>query len=362
MTKATNNRFLRRRFPAGIVSVLFTMLWSCGAPPPEETSTPPESPTEASIAKDSWREIPDMPVALWESGTVVIDDALYLFGGYTMGTKSSKQASVYDPANQTWRQLADLPSAITHINTVLDGRSVWIAGGFKDGYPGKAIDEVWKYDIHSDTYAAGPSLPEPRAGGGLALVGRRLHYIGGLMSDRDTDSADHWVLDLEAATEGSGEWKPAAPMPAARNQFGTVTLGRKIHAIGGQFNHDSRTDRPIAYRRLRSGNGFLDQRPRTAGAAFPCRGQHVRERRPSLHDRRDDGRPGQSKGRSLHPGALGRRRVERAWRAADVLVVAGGRHYRGPARHCRRLPRRQGSAAAHVGARRTLREIEWRHH
>ena len=239
MTKATNNRFLRRRFPAGIVSVLFTMLWSCGAPPPEETSAPPESPTGVSLEKDSWRELPDMPVALWESGTVVIDDVLYTFGGYTMGTKSSKQASVYDPAEKTWRQLTDLPSAITHINTVLDGRSVWIAGGFKDGYPGKAIDEVWRYDIDSDTYAAGPSLPEPRAGGGLALVGRRLHYIGGLMADRDTDSADHWVLDLDAAVEGSGEWKPAAPMPAARNQFGTVTLGGKIHAMGGQFNHDS---------------------------------------------------------------------------------------------------------------------------
>ena len=239
MTTQTTIGLLRRRFRAGFVTVLLTALWSCAGLSPEEPAAPPENTAEASIEKDSWRELPEMPVALWESGTVVIDDALYFFGGYTMGTKSTTRAAVYDPVNKTWKQLADLPSAITHINTVLDGRSVWIAGGFKDGYPGKAIDEVWRYDIDGNTYTAGPSLPEPRAGGGLALVGRGLHYIGGLMSDRDTDSADHWVLDLDAVQEGSGVWKPAAPMPAARNQFGTVTLGGKIYAMGGQFNHDS---------------------------------------------------------------------------------------------------------------------------
>ncbi len=239
MTTLLNNRPLRRRVRAGLLPVVLALFWSCAPPSPEEGSVPPESPQRASLEKDSWRQLPDMPVARWESGTVVIDDTLFCFGGYTMGTKSSKRADVYDPDKKTWKQLADLPSAITHINTVVDGRSVWIAGGFKDGYPGKAIDEVWKYDVDSDTYVAAPSLPEPRAGGGLALVGRRLHYIGGLMSDRDTDSADHWVLDVDAALDGSGEWQPAAPMPAPRNQFGTVTLGGKIHAIGGQFNHDS---------------------------------------------------------------------------------------------------------------------------
>ena len=239
MTTPIDNRLFRRRFRAGFAPAILALLWFCAPPSPEADSTPPQSPNEASLEKNSWRELSDMPVARWESGTVVIDDALYLFGGYTMGTKSSKRADVYDPVKKSWRRLADLPSAITHINAVVDGRSVWIAGGFKDGYPGKAIDEVWKYDVDRDTYVAAPSLPEPRAGGGLALAGRRLHYIGGLMSDRDTDSADHWVLDLDAAFDGSGEWKSAAPMPAPRNQFGTVTLGGKIYAMGGQFNHDS---------------------------------------------------------------------------------------------------------------------------
>ena len=187
----------------------------------------------------TWQALDDMPVGKWEPGTVVLDDKLYIFGGYTLGVVSSKRAEIFDPYNNSWTSIQDLPSAITHMNTVLDGRTVWFAGGFKDGYKGHAIAEVWNYAVDLDRYTAAPLLPEPRAGGGLALIGRELHFFGGLMADRDTDSSDHWVLNLEDWTGGSATWTTAAPMPVPRNQFSTVVFDGKIYAIGGQFHHDS---------------------------------------------------------------------------------------------------------------------------
>jgi N-acetylneuraminic acid mutarotase len=178
----------------------------------------------------------------FEHACALVGDTLYVFGGYGEGVKTSNHVQAFDLAKNEWRRLQDMPSAITHVNTVVDGRSVWIAGGFKNGYPGKPIDEVWKYDVDKDTFVAAPSLPESRAGGGLALAGRSLHYFGGLI-DRDTDSADHWVLDLDA-TGSAAEWKSAAPMPAPRNQFAAVTHQGGIYAIGGQFRHDSRSGKP----------------------------------------------------------------------------------------------------------------------
>ncbi|MEK6238393.1 MAG: PQQ-binding-like beta-propeller repeat protein [Planctomycetales bacterium] len=193
---------------------------------------------------DSWRKLSDMPAPRWEAGTVVLDNRLYVLGGYLKGTKSTKRVDVFDPRDSQWRRLADLPSAVTHLNAVLDGRSIWLAGGFKDGYPGKAIQEVWKYDVDRNSYVAGPPLPEPRAGGELALVGRRLHYLGGLLPDRDTDSADHWTLDLDALANANenAKWKPAAALPSPRNQFAAVVLDGKIHVLGGQFGHDRGQD------------------------------------------------------------------------------------------------------------------------
>lgn len=203
---------------------------------------------EASVAQaqSSWQPLSTMPEARFGAASAVVDETLYLFGGFGSGgsgVKSSNHVWAFDPAKDQWRRLQDMPSSITHMNAVVDGRTVWIAGGFKDGYPGTAIDEVWKYDVDEDSFVAAPSLPGPRAGGGLALVGRSLHYIGGLMKDRDTDSADHWVLDLDA-TGDSVEWKSAAAMPAPRNHFATVTYTGKIYVLGGQFHHDSTSGKP----------------------------------------------------------------------------------------------------------------------
>lgn len=187
----------------------------------------------------SWQALADMPVGKWEPGTVVLDDKLYVFGGYTDGVVSSKRSEIFDPSDNSWTLIQELPSAITHMNMVLDGRIVWFAGGFKDGYRGHAIAEVWSYDIDVDRYTAAPLLPGPRAGGGLAVLDGKLHYFGGLMADRDTDSGDHWVLDMEDWARGSASWSHAAPMPVPRNQFSTVVFDNKIYAIGGQFHHDS---------------------------------------------------------------------------------------------------------------------------
>ena len=77
---------------------------------------------------------------------------------------------------------------------------------------GPVTDEVWKYDIAEDRWTAGPRLPEPGAGGGLAIAGRKLHYFGGYKSDRDTDAADHWSLPLDGGTA----WQREADLPDPR--------------------------------------------------------------------------------------------------------------------------------------------------
>jgi N-acetylneuraminic acid mutarotase len=192
-----------------------------------------------SAAQSTWKPLANMPVGKWEAGTVVLDGRLYFFGGYTPGVRSSKRCDVYDPTDNSWTRIQDLPSAITHMNMVLDGRTVWFAGGFKDGYKGHTIAEVWNYDVDKDRYTAAPLLPETRGGGGLALVDRKLHYIGGVKADRDTDAEDHWVLDLDGWARGSARWENAAPLPAPRNQASTVSFDGKIYVIGGQLHHDS---------------------------------------------------------------------------------------------------------------------------
>ncbi|MDA0792146.1 MAG: hypothetical protein O2780_22145 [Proteobacteria bacterium] len=202
--------------------------------------------SELQITESSWQELPDMPVKKWEAATFVLDEKLYVLGGYTADVKTCKDCHIFDPVDRSWTEIQELPSAISHVNPVLDGRVVWFAGGFKDGYKDHIVAEVWNYDIDNDgpiqkgRYTAGPLLPEKRGGGGLARIGRKLHFISGLMEDRDTDAEDHWIMDLDEYAEGRGEWRAeGAPMPTPRNQFSTVVHKDKIYLIGGQFHHDS---------------------------------------------------------------------------------------------------------------------------
>ncbi len=191
----------------------------------------------------NWDQLPDMPVAKWEPASLVLDDKLYVSGGYGDRIMSSKKIHVFDPADGTWTELQDLPSAISHVNLVPDGMGFWFAGGMKDKiHPGKdhIIAEFWHFDPALGRYTAGPLLPGRRAGGGLARLGDRLHYISGLMEDRDTDSPDHWVFDLAAwAANVAAGWEHAAPLPTPRNQLSVAVLNNRIYAIGGQLNHDS---------------------------------------------------------------------------------------------------------------------------
>ena len=139
--------------------------------------------------------------------------------------------------------MQDSPSRVSHVDLVADGNGFWFAGGMKDKPTRKVKDhiiaEVWHFNLKLDRYTAGPLLPGRRAGGGLARLGDKLHYVSGLMEDRDTDSPDHFVLDLkEWAENGHAQWTKAAPLPVPRNQHSIAELNGMIYIIGGQFNHD----------------------------------------------------------------------------------------------------------------------------
>ncbi len=199
---------------------------------------PPSAPAR-SAGPDAWPALrwqpgAASPIARVESPAAVVDNRLYLFGGFTDDLGASDRVDVYDPATDAWTRKKDMPTRLTHLNTAVDGRHIWFAGGFKGKHPGPAVTEVWKYDTAADTWTPGPPLPERRAGGGLAAVGGRLHYFGGYTADRDTNPGDHWSLALD----GGKEWRREAALPDPRGHLGAFVLGGQVYALGGAHGHD----------------------------------------------------------------------------------------------------------------------------
>ncbi|MDF9800669.1 N-acetylneuraminic acid mutarotase [Catalinimonas alkaloidigena] len=170
-----------------------------------------------------------------EAMTALVNDKLYVFSGFGFEIKILSTTTMYDPATDSWTEKAPIPIPVTHTGAITVGEEVWLAGGFEGDNPGVSINAVQVYNTVTDKWRSGPPLPQKRASAAMALVGRKLHVFGGLKEDRQTDVADHYVLDLDNEAKG---WTKAAPLPEARNHLSAATVGGKIYAIGGQKGHD----------------------------------------------------------------------------------------------------------------------------
>jgi N-acetylneuraminic acid mutarotase len=186
-----------------------------------------------------WRQLPDGPASRAEAPGAVVDGKLFVFGGFRgLELAALRRVDVLDPETGHWTSAAPLPAPVTHVFAVVVGRQIWVAGGFVGDHPGTATEAVWIYEVDGDTWAPGPQLPAPRAGGGFVRLGETLHYFGGLV-DRSRDAGEHWAL-----TPGPEQrWEPRAPLPEPRNHLGAAALDGMIYAVGGQHGHDeSRRD------------------------------------------------------------------------------------------------------------------------
>ncbi len=188
----------------------------------------------------AWQSIANAPQAKFESMGDVVNNELYVFGGYDNAQiQATSQVAVYDPTSGAWSTRANMPVPLTHSGTANDGQYIYLAGGYVGDWKGLATPvtkEVWRYDTVNDSWTPMLSLPEARAAGALVRVGRKLHFFGGVDSSKD-DSGDHWVLDLRHPTK----WIKEAPMPDPRNHLGAIETGGEIYAIGGLHGQDEDT-------------------------------------------------------------------------------------------------------------------------
>lgn len=194
-----------------------------------------------------WSTVAPSPIARSETQSVVVDGKLYVFGGYINTTYTpTRRADVYNPINNTWTRITDLPIELTHSGTAVDGKNIYLAGG----YPAKptggqrfTTQDVWEYNVETNTWSSMPPLPQARGSGGLEILNRQLHFFGGSDLKR-ADRREHWKLSLNGGTR----WIQAASLPSGRNHMGDAVLDGKLYAIGGQVTQENTGAQGTVYR------------------------------------------------------------------------------------------------------------------
>jgi Ca2+-binding RTX toxin-like protein len=200
------------------------------------------SPKHTADSQEVWNEVSPSPQVRGEAQGAVVGGKLYVFGGYVDFSPccaSTTRSDAYDPAKNAWTRIAELPEPLSHAPVVVDGDTAYLLGGIVGDAPGPSTDHVWKYDTTTNTWSEGPPLPERRGAGGGAIVGRTIHYFGGVGPGGQNDYVDeeeHWALDLDAAQPA---WEARAPLPNPRNHLAGAALQGKVYAVGGQHGRDS---------------------------------------------------------------------------------------------------------------------------
>ncbi len=185
-----------------------------------------------------WKLAAPAPTTRFEAHGFVMFNKLYMMGGWLdPQLDSSTRVDVYDPATNSWQQLRDMKAPETHSGMAVDAANdvVYFVAGHRGEYPSTPTNETWRYNAGSDTWTKLAPIPTIGGAGSAVLLDRTLHYFGGCLADRVTNTAEHWTLDLD--TPGA-TWKAAAPMPVAVDHVAGIALNGKIYAIGGEIGHD----------------------------------------------------------------------------------------------------------------------------
>ena len=183
---------------------------------------------------NTWRQLADMPTRRYYPKAAVINDTIYVFGGWyeVKGVKTEYPVIVeaYDPATDTWTRKKDMPVPRVHPAVgAVDGKIYIIGGSTGWGWEDeRRMDRVDIYDPAIDTWEQGPKMPTQRDAYLGGVVNNRIYVIGGY-----GPPGGHVLKNIEEYDPISRQWQQKKDMLDIRYSFRTAVVEDDIYVIGG---------------------------------------------------------------------------------------------------------------------------------
>lgn len=208
---------------------------------------------------DQWSECRNMLVARCKFGVCVLSKKIFVCGGQRSDGKQTGSCEMYDPETDTWTKCGMLLAPRSDTACAAYGQEVLCAGGCHNG---KVHNNLWVYEQHTwqeiDRHYP-HVLPYSLQKCAVAAVKNTLYFIGGssskdshiedgsgekvavtlLQTERRMFSYTTQISAGEARNKGSqldliSPWNlKLPPMIHGRQNAGAVTIGQKIHVVGG---------------------------------------------------------------------------------------------------------------------------------
>jgi kelch-like protein 17 (actinfilin)/kelch-like protein 20 len=182
-------------------------------------------------ATDTWTEMDSLPVKRCGHATCAYDGKIYVFGGLYDNPYAYAQNNVhvYDPQTNTWTQKADMPYKIAFPGIAVLNDTIYLIGGTTNVYT-HPVSTVMAYDPVSETWSEKASmLDPPRAFVSACVLNGKIYIFGG-----GDENLHHYAFDnVEVYDPVTNSWTVKANMPKGRMAIGTCAKEGKIYAVGG---------------------------------------------------------------------------------------------------------------------------------
>ena len=101
-----------------------------------------------------------MPTARSEIVGAVLNDKIYILGGFDNDDCSTSTVEVYDPVTGNWTRSTSLPQPLDHAAAASFNGKLYVVGG---GYLNRDTlsDKLYIYDSSTSNWTEGASLPTP---------------------------------------------------------------------------------------------------------------------------------------------------------------------------------------------------------
>lgn len=177
--------------------------------------------SEPAGSDGDWRQGAVMPSSRSEMPAAVLDDRIYVPGGFG----GRRDFAVYDPVADAWEALAELPEPRHHAMAATHEDHIYLFGG-SSSIAFRPTSTAWVYDPGEDAWSELSPMPESRMSGAAVSLGDYLYVIGGAGGSND-------LLRYHPATDS---WDKLAALGQGREHVAAVVFDGMIYALGGRWN------------------------------------------------------------------------------------------------------------------------------
>jgi N-acetylneuraminic acid mutarotase len=183
--------------------------------------------TITATTESFWTAGAPMPTPRTEVTAAVLNNDIYVIGGFDESGQVTDIVEVYTSANNTWSTAAaPLPEPLHHTAAASYNGKIYVVGGYTA--PWSPTNNLFIYDPLQNNWQQGEPMPTARGALNVNFVNGTLYAIGG--------SSDRPLGSNEAYDPSSDTWTSKASMPTARHHAGSAVVDGKIFVIGGRIS------------------------------------------------------------------------------------------------------------------------------